>query len=107
MLTRSLSCKCKFRCIFNSRRYLDNESIFNQSLRTPKPKDAKFAEEDEYLLKAEGVEASEGKEIVFHAKIQWPNVAVNMFIHFGSLVGFYHMFMLQPKWQTYVWCECC
>lgn len=74
--------------------------------RTPKPKDASHVDEDEYLLKAEGeAEASEGKEIVFRAKIQWPNVAVNLFIHFGSLVGFYQMATLQPKWQTYVWCK--
>jgi hypothetical protein len=87
---------------------LHNESdfCFICSFRTPKPKDAKFVEEeDDYLLKAEGEDATEGKEVVFRAKIQWANVAVNLFIHFGSLVGFYQMFTLQPKWQTYLFCE--
>jgi hypothetical protein len=82
-----------------------NVFSFDVSSRTPKPKDAKYAEEDEYLLKADGEDEPEAKEIVFRAKIQWPNVGVNLFIHFGSLVGFYYMFTLQPKWQTYAWCK--
>jgi hypothetical protein len=84
---------------------LHNKTIFIESFRTPKPRDAKYCEEDDYLLKAEGEDATEGKKIKFRAKVQWKNVAVNVFIHFGSLVGFYQMFTLQPKWQTYVWCE--
>lgn len=44
-------------------------------------------------------------KIPFRARLQWPNVFTNLFIHLGFFVGFYQMVTLQPKFQTYIWCK--
>lgn len=67
------------------------------------PKDSKFVD-DVGNLNAESEEATVGK-IKYHARIQWPIVILNLFIHFGSLVGVYYLLTGQPKWQTYVYCK--
>ncbi|CRK98772.1 CLUMA_CG012124, isoform A [Clunio marinus] len=63
------------------------------------PKDVKFIDDS---IKTDNDDMTTEK-IVYKPRIQWSNVAVNLFIHFGSLVGVYHMLTLQPKWQTYIW----
>jgi hypothetical protein len=44
-------------------------------------------------------------KVPFKARIQWENVAVNLFIHLGALVGFYYLITMKIKMQTFVYCE--
>lgn len=84
-------------------------TIFNyRQIRTPRPKDAqKYVEESIHddLIKADLPEDPNAKPIDFKPTVQWKNVFVNLFVHFGAFVGVYHMITLQPKFQTYIWCK--
>lgn len=44
-------------------------------------------------------------KMTYKARIQWQNVAVNVFIHFGALVGFYYLITMKIKIQTFIYCE--
>lgn len=41
----------------------------------------------------------------FKAKIRWPDLIAQVFIHVGSLYGLYFLITLQAKFYTYLWCE--
>jgi hypothetical protein len=49
--------------------------------------------------------SNEEDERPFKHTLIWPAIIINIFIHFGSIIGFYQMLTLQPKWQTYIWCN--
>lgn len=71
--------------------------------RTPRPREATKVVEDDFTKVDEEVKPED--ELPYKPTIQWQPVFFNLFIHFGSLVGFYQMLTLQPKWQTYIWCK--
>jgi hypothetical protein len=73
------------------------------SFRTPRPKEPEKIIEDDFTKVNE--EVKEEDERPYKPKMQWPAVFLNTFIHFGSIIGFYQMLTLQPKWQTYIWCK--
>jgi hypothetical protein len=68
------------------------------------PKDVKVASED--VLKAgQKEEEIDWEKVEFKPRIQWTNVFVNTFVHFGALVGLYQVCTLQPMLKTYLWCK--
>lgn len=105
------------RCIGNNSRYVHSNEIVVQQLEIcitkndlfssfrlfRAPKDVKFVEGND-SLKGEHDDSASAK-VPFKPTIQWSTVFVNLFIHFGALVGVYQLLTLQPKWQTYIWCE--
>lgn len=45
------------------------------------------------------------RENVFKPQIMWPELLAQIFVHGGSIYGFYYWFTLQAQLYTFVWCE--
>lgn len=41
----------------------------------------------------------------FTPQIRWPDLIVQMFIHFGFLYGLYYLITFNAKFYTYIWCK--
>lgn len=54
------------------------------------------------VMKTDNDDDAKGK-VPFRARIQWQNVAVNLFIHLGFFVGFYYIVTLQLKLNTLIY----
>lgn len=91
-------------CMIGIIRVICVTTYFYHTNRAPRPKDAKFIEDD-YLIPSENPDDAPAKEIDFRPTVQWSTVFVNLFIHLGFFVGFWQMITLQPKWQTYLYCK--
>lgn len=41
---------------------------------------------------------------VFKPSVLWPELIAQIFVHTGSLLGFYYWFTLQAQLYTFLWC---